>query len=178
MSDAALVERVFTNMVTASPAPPSFDGQGWLVALNLFVMTAGFCLTLMLAGKLVRSMWRNRYRDRIRDPVTILRLSVLAFAFAGVLRFGGEAAVLWGWDPANAQATAAAALAKRLLDPVSAALAWTGFGLFVLAERGTVDQLRKQPFPINMWASLEQLKRPAIVVLLCFVAAIGVVSTR
>ncbi len=178
MNDLSTAERAFANMVTATRAPPSFDGQGWLVALNLFAMTAGFCLTLMLAGKIVRDMRRNRYRDKLREPVTILRLTVLAFSCAGVLRFGGEAAVLWGWNPADPSATAAATLAKRLIDPFAAGLAWIGFGLFVLAERGIVDQLRKQPFPINMWASLEQLKRPAIVVLICFVAAIGVVSTR
>lgn len=178
MNDLSTAERAFANMVTATRAPPSFDGQGWLVALNLFAMTAGFCLTLMLAGKIVRDMWRNRYRDKLREPVTIIRLVVLAFSVAGVLRFGGEAAVLWGWNPADPTSTAAATLAKRLLDPFAAALAWIGFGGFVLAERGIIDQLRKQPFPINMWASLEQLKRPAIVVLLCFVAAIGVVSTR
>lgn len=178
MNDTTLAERAFTSMVASSPAPPSFDGQGWLVALNLFAMTAGCCLTLMLAGKIIRDMWRNRYRDKIREPVTILRLAMLAFSCAGVLRFGGEAAVLWGWDPTDPTATAAATLAKRLIDPIAAPLGWCGFALFVLAERGIVDQLRKQPFPINMWASLEQLKRPAIVVALCFVAAIGVVSTR
>lgn len=48
----------------------------------------------------------------------------------------------------------------------------------MLAERRIVDQLRSQPFPINMWVSLKQRKRPAIVVALCFVAAIGVVRTR
>ena len=64
MSDTSLAERAFTNMVSTSPAPPSFGGQGWLVALNLFAMTAGFCLTMMLAGKIVRDMWRNRYRDK------------------------------------------------------------------------------------------------------------------
>ena len=178
MNNATLADRAFVNMVTASPAPPSFAGQGWLVALNLFAMTAGCCLTLMLAGKIIRDMWRNRYRDKIREPVTILRLSMLAFATAGVLRFGGEAAVLWGWDPTNPAATSAATLAKRLIDPIAAPLGWCGFALFVLAERGMIDQLRKQPFPINMWASLEQLKRPAIVVAICFFAAIGVVSTR
>jgi hypothetical protein len=178
VSDPTLAERAFTNMVTTSAAPPSFDGQGWLVALNLFAMTAGFCLTMMLAGKIVRDMWRNRYRDKFREPVTILRMAFLAFSCAGALRFGGEAAVLWGWNPSDPTATAAATLAKRLIDPIAAPLGWCGFALFVLAERGIIDQLRKQPFPINMWASLEQLKRPAIVVLLCFVAAIGVVSTR
>lgn len=169
-------ERAFANMTAT--APPSFDGQAWLVALNLFFMTAGCCLTLMLATKTANDIWRNRYRDQLRSPVTVMRLSILCFSVAGVLRFGGESLVLWGWNPLDPGATATAALAKRLLDPVGAVFGWAGFGVWVLAERGLIDQLRKQPFPINMWASLEQLKRPALVVALCFVAAIGVVSTR
>lgn len=95
--DPSLADRAFVKMVASSAAPPSFDGQGWLVALNLFAITAGCCLMLMLAGKIARDMWRNRYRDKIRDLVTILRLAMLAFCCANVLRFGGEAAVLWGW---------------------------------------------------------------------------------
>lgn len=104
----------------------------------------------MLAGKIVRDMWRNRYRNKIREPVTILRLAMLAFSCAEVLRFGGEAAVLWVGNPTNPTATAAAMLAKHLVNPIAAALGWCGFALFVLAERGIVDQLRKQPFPVNM----------------------------
>ena len=175
---ASPAERAMANLVTTSMEQPSFDGQGWLVALNLGVMTAGFFLCVMLAFKLVRDMWLCRWWDRHRDPATIARRMMLCFALAGMIRFGGEAAALWGWDPGDPKATLGAAQAKRLLDPVAAALVYAGLGIWVLAERSIVAQLRSKPFPVDMWAKLPQLTRPATVVMLSFAAAIGVVVTR
>lgn len=175
---ASPAERAMANLVTTSIEQPSFDGQGWLVALNLGVMTAGFFLCAMLAFKLIRDMWLCRFWDAHRHPSTIARRMMLCFAAAGTLRFGGEAAALWGWDPGDPTATLAAAQAKRLLDPLAAGLAFAGLGVWVLAERNLIAQLRSKPLPVDMWAKLPQLKRPALVVALSFAAAIGVVVTR
>lgn len=51
-----------------------------------------------------------------------------------------------GRESDQSDRNAAATLAKHLADPIAAALGWGGFALFVFAERGIVDQLRKQPF--------------------------------
>ncbi|SFP98680.1 hypothetical protein [Sphingomonas rubra] len=48
----------------------------------------------------------------------------------------------------------------------------------VLAGRSLIAQLRREPLPVDMWATMPQLARPALVVVLCFIAAIGVVLTR
>jgi hypothetical protein len=172
----ATPEQVIANM--GSVAAPSFDGQGWLVALNLGWMTAGFCLCLMLTAKMVRDIWRCRAYDRLREGAQIARLMILCFATAGVLRFGGEAFALWGWDPRDPAMTVAAAHTKRLLDPISAPLAFLGFGVWVLAEPSFIAQLRLRPPPVNMWRTLSRLRRPALVTALCFAVAIGVVTTR
>lgn len=174
--DEPRAEAVIANM--AGAAQPSFDGQGWLVVLNWFVMTAGFFLAVMLAGKLAWDLWACRHFDRWREPATVLRRIFLYLSLAAVLRFGAEAASLWGWNPNDPSATLAAAQAKRLLDPVSATLAWVAFGTFFLAYRSLVEQLRKRPLPLRMWATIPQLKKPAIVVVLCLLASIGVVTTR
>jgi len=173
---ADLAERTIANIATA--APPSFDGQGWLVVLNLWVMTTGFCLLVMLAGKLAGDMWRCRFWDRLREGPQILRLIFLLLSTAGVLRFGGEAVGLWAWDPTDPAATLAALKLKRLLDPVSAMLAFSGFGIFFLAERQIMDHLRRRPPPVSLWPKVGTLKRPALLIVLCFVAAVGLVSTR
>lgn len=90
----------------------------------------------------------------------------------------GEAASLWGWNSADPRATVASAYLKRVLDPVAAALVGAGLGMSVLAGRSLIAQLRREPLPVDMWATMPQLVRPALVVLASFVAAIGVALTR
>lgn len=174
-SQRAIAEAVVSQ---SGIAQPGFIGQGWLIALNLGEMTAGFFLCVMLAGYLALDGWRCRHRDPWGSPANIGRRIILAFALAGVLRFGGEAASLWGWDPSDPQATIAAAYAKRLLDPVAGASFLTGLGMAFLSGPTLLRQLRREPLPVDLWIALPQLGRAAAVVALCFVAAIGVVATR
>ena len=173
--------------VAAGPqtlAPPSFNGNGVLVALNLGVFTAGFFIMLAVAVTLSGQIYRRargtdgRPPDRWNHPVTIWRGIGLLVASAGVIRFGFAAATLWGWNPLNPAYTGWLLTLQRVFDPIAAVLGLIAISMFVLSERGMVEQLRKEPFPLNMWASLPMLKRPAIIVLLSFACAIGVVSTR
>lgn len=159
-------------------APPSFDGHGWLVVINLAGMTAVFVVAAMFAVDAFRGWWRNRGRDRWMHPVTIWRSAGFCFAVAIVIRCGGEAISLWNWDPRDPAVTAWYLTLKRFLDPFALAFGVTGLGLLYLSSRGMVAQLRRRPFPIDMWASLPMLKRPAAIGMLSLIAAIGVVSTR
>ncbi|MEH3107160.1 MAG: hypothetical protein PGN09_07720 [Sphingomonas fennica] len=164
-------------------APPSFDGHGWLFVLNLFVMTAGFILPLMLAGKLAIDSWRCwRARDVNHDgwraPIQLWRRIGFCMAFGFALRNGAEAYSLWCWNPAEVAQSAFALTFKRVLDPIAAGFGYAGLGQFFLALPGITEQLRKEPFPVSMWTSLPLLKRPAWVVLLCFIAATAVVVFR
>lgn len=159
-------------------APPSFDGLGWLVVMNLTVFTAGFYLLVALSLWLLSEMWRYRRVDAWRDPVTIYRRIGLAWSIGFALRCFGEAYSIWGWNPADPMATATALQLKRFLDPISAAFGLVGIAQFVLTLPGMKPQLRKRPFPLDMWATLPMLKRPALVVLLCFAGAVGVTLTR
>jgi hypothetical protein len=159
-------------------AQPGFVGQEWLVAFNLGIMTAGFFLCLMLSGSLAQYGWRCRHRDSWGSPANVARRIILAFALSGVLRYGGEAASLWGWDPSDPRATIRAAYTKRILDMPAAILFWTGLAMAVLGSRSFLMMLRRDPLPVKMWATLPQLGRPVAVVVLSFAAAIGVVLTR
>ena len=162
----------------ATVAPPSFDGQGWLVVINLAIMTAACPLATMMVVDLARRAWARRREDRSAHPVTIWRLTILCFAAGIALRSGAEAATLWGWDPLDPAGTGAFLFAKRLIDPVAMLFGLTGLTLSYLSARGIVEQLRKRPFPIDFWASLPMLRQPAAIVVLCGVAAVGVVVTR
>ncbi len=158
--------------------PTSFDNDGRLYGVNLFLMTAFMCLGIMMAGSMARAIWVNRHVDLPRHPVTIWRAAWLLAGAAAFLRCGTEAMNLWAWNPADPVTTAHVLMAKRWIDPVALLLASGWMGLVTLADAGMCLQLRKQPFPIPMWANLPSLRRPVAIVLLSLVAAVGVAVTR
>ncbi|PXA90003.1 hypothetical protein DMC47_28115 [Nostoc sp. 3335mG] len=162
----------------ATVAPPSFDGQGWLVVINLAVMTAAFVLATMMAVDLIRRVWQRRTTDLVRHPVTVWRGMVLCFATGIAIRSCGAAMVLWGWNPLNPTGTGTLLLLQRLMDPVAVACGLTGLALAYMAAPGMVMQLRRKPHPVDFWTRLPMLKRPAAIVGLSLLAALGVVATR
>lgn len=168
------------RMVRASGSaiPTSFNNDGALFGLNLFLMTAFMCLGLMLAGRMARAMRRDREQDELLHPISIWRLAWFFAGVAAFLRCGTEAMNLWAWSPADPVTTARVLMAKRWIDPVALSLAAVWMLLVTLASPGMEQQLRKRPFPIDMWASLPALRRPAAVVLLSLVAAVGMAVTR
>ncbi|HEX8415739.1 MAG TPA: hypothetical protein VF637_17940 [Sphingomicrobium sp.] len=161
-----------------SALPTSFNGDGELFALNLFLMTAFMCLGLLMGGAMAEAIWRHRVQDLRRHPVTIWRL---AWAFAGAalfLRCGTEAMSLWAWNPADPVTTARVLMAKRWIDPAALVLASAWMMLVTLSKAAMERQLIRRPLPVDMWARLPALRRPLAVILLSFVAAIGVTLTR
>lgn len=162
----------------ATVAPPSFDGQGWLVVLNLAIMTAAFVLAMMMAVNQVRHIWRRWRTDRPSHPVTVWRAMVLCFAIGIGLRSGGAAIVLWGWNPLRPDDTGALLLLQRMIDPVAVAFGLTGLAIAYLSAPGVVYQLRRRPLPLDFWTKLPLLWRPAAIVALSVAAAVGVVATR
>ncbi len=162
----------------ATVAPPSFDGHGWLVVINLAMMTAAFVLATMMVVDLIRHVWLRRRTDLRSHPVTVWRLTLLCFAFGIALRSMGAAAVLWGWNPLQPGETATLLLLQRLLDPIALAAGLLGLALAYVSAPGIVKQLRDKPFPVDFWTKLPVLKRPAIIVALSAIAAVGVVMTR
>lgn len=177
---------VAARAVAAGPgtaAPPSFDGHGWLVVINMVWMTVGFVLFTSLWVNMLGDAWRARATDKWRHPVTIWRMIGFLLGFAGMLRFGIGASVLWGWNPEAPHWTGMLLTLQRLIDPVAATCGLAAIAMFKLSQGGNhaggmQEQLRKQPFPIDMWASLPMLKGPLAVTVLSLIAAIGVVSTR
>ncbi|MBB4154195.1 hypothetical protein GGQ80_002105 [Sphingomonas jinjuensis] len=159
-------------------APPSFDGHGWLVAINLAWMTTAAILALMLVGKLVKDMIRHKERDGWPAPAFIFRLIGVVGATGIAMRCGVEAMSLWGWDPLEPVTTAWFLIAKRLTDPLAISFGLVFLTLYTLSEPAMIEQLRKEPFPLRMWPRLRLLKRPAAIAFLALVASVGVVSTR
>ena len=85
---------------------------------------------------------------------------------------------LWAWSPSDVVTAAHVLMAKRWIDPVALVLASGWMGLVLLANDAMEQQLRKRPYPLNMWARLPTLRHPRAILLLSLVAALGVASTR
>lgn len=107
-------------------APPSFEGHGWLVVVNMMATTTASILGAMLAVKLIKDWWRHRV-------------------------CGMEALTLWGWNPRDPVGTAWYLTAQRLVAPFGRLFTFGWIGLYVLAEPAMIAHLRKQPFPLRMW---------------------------
>ena len=159
-------------------APPSLADNPALLAWNLFVMTAAFCLGLMMAGKQARRIWAQRIYDHPKDPVSIHR-AILFLAATGIcLRCGAEAMTLWGWNPDDPTTTARVVMAKRWIDPIALGCGMIWMSLAILGEPGIEHQLRKAPLPVDMWSRWPALMRALGVVILSFTAALAAVCLR
>lgn len=169
---AAFVRRAGTSV------PFSFNDDGWLFALNLFLMTAFTCLGVMMAGRMAWVVFRHRGRDGALDPVTVWRATWGLAGAAAALRCGAEAMSLWAWNPADAVITARVLMAKRWVDPLALMLAGGWMLLVTLSDRAMEAQLSRQPLPVDMLARLPALRRPLAVVLLSLIAAVGAACTR
>ena len=162
----------------ASGMPTSFNGDGGLFGVNLFLMTAFMCLGAMMAGRMARAVWLNRETDRWSHPVTVWRVAWLLAGLAAFLRCGTEAMNLWAWNPADVRTTARVLMAKRWIDPIALLLAAGWMGLVLLSDAGMTAQLSRQPYPVPFWASVPSLKRPLAIMLVSLIAAVGVAVTR
>lgn len=163
----------------ATVAPPSFNGVEWLVAFNLWAMTAGCLIGAMVIVTLLTDGRRHRAKDVPGfSPARVWRWMGLLFATGIMFRCGAEALTLWGWDSEHPAQTARFLFAKRLVDPVAIACGVSGMVLFVLSLPGILHQLRREPLPLDMWQAWPIVRRMIGVGLIFFVVAIGVTVTR
>jgi hypothetical protein len=172
----ALPIKMVTQAGTA--APPSFAGDMTLYTFNLFIMTAMFFLSMMLAGRQAGRIWAQRDHDHILQPVSLYRLVTLFAALASTLRCGAEAMMLWGWNPADPIMTARVIMAKRWIDPVALLCGVTWMAIVMLGEPGVEHQLRKGPLAIDPWSRWPVLVRSMGVIALSLVAALAAVTLR
>lgn len=159
-------------------APPSFDGHGWLFAVNLTIFTAGFYLFAMLAGWLWMERRRYQGQDGPREPVTVWRTIGICISVGFCLRCGAEAYNLWAWDPRAPAATGAAQQVKRFVDVVAFSIGARGMALFFLSGRSMTIQLRKNPREVIVRPTLPMLKKPLAIVILTFATSIAITALR
>nr|AGU09785.1 hypothetical protein [uncultured organism] len=159
-------------------APPSLADNPALLAWNLFVMTAAFCLGLMMVGKQVRRIWAARSIDHPTDPVSLYRFLVLLAGGAVASRGFAEALSLWSWSSGDPRTIEHVAEFKRWLDPISVFCGFTWMALHILAEPMLEFQLRKAPLPVDMWSRWPQLRRPVLILIVSLLMAAAAVGLR
>lgn len=164
MSATSLAAQTIASM-PATDAPISFNGNTTLFGLNLFLMTAGAFLGVMMAGKQARRIWVQRSIDHPLHPVSLYRTMLMLAGLALALRCGAEAVHLWSWSTHDASRIAIAVMAKRWLDPIALACGMGWMAIAILGEPGIEEQLRKMPLPADLWSRWPALKKPALVVL-------------
>jgi len=159
-------------------AQPSFEGMGWLVVINLAVMTIATLVGMMVVMKLAGDAWKHRRLDTWLSPAWIYRALGIIFACGITIRCGAEALTLWGYDARDPVTSGMYATIKRLFDPFAVTFGLSGLVLYVCSEPGMIEQQRKEPFAIDMWLAWPMIRRMLWLGFATFVAAIGVVSTR
>lgn len=159
-------------------APPSFDGHGWLVVINMATMMTATLIALMVIGLIVSQAWAGRRIDRGWAPARLWRIAGLCFATGMALRCGAGSLELWGWNPADPVTTGRFLLWKRMIDPIAVVAGLTGLAIFTLSRTSVVSQLRRKPLPVDIWEEWPVVRRMIILAAMSLVAAIGVVSTR
>jgi hypothetical protein len=164
---------------SAAPlAPPSLADNPALLAWNLFVMTAAFCLGLMMAGKQARRIWAARLIDHPFHPVSIYRGIIFLAGCAIASRGGAEALSLWSWSSADVATIRKISELKRWLDPLSVGCGFVWMALHVLAEPMIEHQLRKTPIPVDMWSRWPELRRPVYILVVSLLMAAAAVGLR
>ena len=163
---------------TSALAPPSLADNPGLLAWNLFVMTAAFCLGLMMVGKQVRRIWAARTIDHPTDPVSLYRFVILLAGCAITLRGGAEALSLWSWSSKDVATIRQVSELKRWLDPLSVGCGFAWMALHILAEPMLEFQLRKAPLPVDMWSRWPELRRPVYILIVSLLMAAAAVWLR
>lgn len=145
--------------------PYSFNGNGWLFALNLWLMTAVAALMAGLVKWQIKDAWRHRDVDRFGSAAFIYRSIGILVGCGITLRCAAEAIKLWGWSPDRPDATFWALQVKPFVDPISLLFGVCGMALFALGLPGMMMQLRrKPPLPLR-WPRREDLRGPSLIVI-------------
>lgn len=178
MDNASLAARAVANSPGVG-APASFNGVEWLVALNLWALTAAFGIGAMVLVTLLADWRRYRALDVAGvTPARTYRWSGLLMTLGLTMRTGAGALVLWGWDTADPNRTGALLFIQRIVDPIALAFGISGLMLFVLSLPGVFRQLRREPVPLDIWQAWPVVRRMIAVGVLWGIAAVGVVVTR
>jgi hypothetical protein len=163
---------------SGSIMPVSFNGDGQLFTLNLFLALAFAVFGFVVGSRHAWALWVSRGRDKLREPVTVARIMWMCAGAALAMRASVEAAELLAWSPHDPVTSARVIMAKRWILPASTIFTSIWMALGALTWSAQEKQLRKAPIEVKIFARLPALRRPLWTVLISGALAVGVVWTR
>jgi hypothetical protein len=166
------------HLIATNAIPTSFDGKRWLLAINMWGMIAGAYIAAAMMIAEGWQIWCCRKFDRWNHPITAQRVTVVLASMAAFIRCAGAALSLLGWDPRDPTTGAVILGLQRYFDPLAVMCLFGWLTMRILTREAVNHQLRRQPLPINLWATAPQLVKPASVIFLASVMAFGVVFFR
>jgi len=140
-----------------STYPPGLDSAELYLAAVFFMM-----LGCLLALEWIwRTIWAIIERSApLRSPATATRIVIVFLLAAALVRTGPRLWLFMRWpalSPAERADLYAMAAQSEILGVVLFSLAWL---LALLGEPMIRYQLEKQPLPLHLWPTWEQMKRP------------------
>lgn len=162
-------------MVIEGKFPPGLDSP-LLYLTTIFFMLLG---ALLCAEWLYRTLWKFIEQPAgLRTPTFSLRLAWSLMLGAILVRSVPRLWLFMRWpvlSPEQRYDLFQLAAQSEVVSVVLFFLAWL---LALLGEPMISFQLRKQPLPMHLWPTMEQLKRPAKIIVGVFVIAFALTYLR
>ena len=137
--------------------PPGLSNP-LLYLSTVFALLLGLLLALEWLWRIVWSF--SERRQPFRSPTTFVRMILIILLIGGVVRIGPRLWLFMRWPRLQiSERTDLAQLSAQM--EITAALLFTGAWLLAYIGGPLVShQLEKEPLPLHLWPTFEQMKRP------------------
>lgn len=138
--------------------PPGFEGLDFLYLSTLFSLLLVCLLTMEWMWRLVWSLIETP--APLRHPGTGVRWCIIFILLGGFIRLAPNVFWLMFWNEMSPRGRWWSMQADALLDTISFipfSLAWL---IGYLGGPMIVYQLNRQPLPMHLWPTADQIKRP------------------
>jgi hypothetical protein len=138
--------------------PPQFEGQPFVFLLTVFAL---LLITLLGAEWLWRLSWSIGERPvHWKSPASALRWLLIFLLLSVVMRVGPNVVQLMSWSVSTPAQRLALYRVDNLLDGLSFIPFALGWLVAFLGGPMITFQLAKEPLPLHLWPTFQQMKRP------------------
>lgn len=140
------------------PVPGSFAGGPFLYFAFLWSIFLIGLLTLEWLWRTGWALWEDA--QGVKHPATAIRLATFLLLLSVIMRIGPDIVLYASWADLSPEARFAISNFDKRLDTVSFvpfSLAWLASHL---GAPIILYQLKREPLPLHLWPTWQQLKRP------------------
>lgn len=143
------------------PLPPSFMNDGWTYTLAIFSLLSIFLLMLEWGWRICWSMADDR--RKLVDPLTVERIVKLLLVIGILMGVSGDVFLLMMWPEITPETRIHLSNLDRFLDGICVVPFVLSWFISLYSQAVLNWQLVRLPIPVNLWPSLESLRRPAAI---------------